>query len=92
MTKTNISCSRTPAQKAVSRKPARTLTEEQRLKMYKFQTVAGYAIVAISVVGAIVLCVTGQLPIPAGVGVALLAIFRFFALKREMKRQDAEQA
>ena len=73
-------------------KPKRTLTEAQQARLYRFQTAVGYGIVGLSVIGAIVLCLMGQLPAPVAVGVSLLALFRFFALKRELKRQEMEQA
>ena len=71
---------------------ARVLTEAQYATMNRVQTVIGYVIIGLSIVGAVALNIMGQLPIPVTVGLILLAVFRLFALKRELRQCAAEQA
>ena len=77
---------------AACKRTTRTLTEAQQATMNRAQTFIGYSIIALSVVGAVVLCAMGQLPVPVAVGLILLAVFRLVALKKEMKREAAQQA
>lgn len=73
-------------------KKTRALTTAQQAKMQHLQTILGYVVVGVSALGAIILTATRQLPVPVGIGLVLLVALRLYALKRELKKQGAEEA
>jgi len=86
-------------------KAKRSRTEAQRAaqaawqaKMLRVQLALGYVIVALSVIGGFVLSFRPQVfglreSNPAiGFGLAALAVFRLYALRKELRRQSAEAA
>ena len=60
--------------------------------MQHIQTNIGYVVVGLSALGAVVLTATRQLPVPVGIGLVLLVALRLYALKRELRKQGAEEA
>lgn len=78
--------------KTTDTKKMRSLTTAQQAKMQHMQTTLGYVVVGLSALGAIILTATRQLPVPVGIGLVVLVVLRLYALKRELKKQGAEEA
>lgn len=88
---------RQPAgQNSPARRRPRGLTEERRAQARQIQVTAGYVIVGLSVLGGLLLSFRPELfglreSNPAvGVGLTVLAGFRFLALRREIRRADQD--
>ena len=78
------------AQSSAYREAVARARDRRDAKMQRVQQVVGYVVVGLSIVGAIVLCLLRQIPVPVAVGLLILVGIRVYALKSELRRQNED--